>query len=94
MPTPKWIVGTPSARALEDASRVRQDELAVVARVERADPRVEDLHGVDARLDLRHQVLGDDRRRAARRGGARRAGALYISALVSAKSFEWPPSIA
>ena len=36
---------------------MREDELAVVVRVQRADPRVEHLHRVDAGLDLRDQVL-------------------------------------
>ena len=34
-----------------------QDELAIVVGVERADPRVEQLHRVDTRLDLRDEVL-------------------------------------
>ena len=79
---------------LEDAARVGQDELAVVARVQRADPRVEDLHGVDAGLDLRHQIVARRCRRAGRRSACHAVGAPYISALVCAKLLEWPPSIA
>ena len=45
---------------LEDAAGMRQDELAIVARIESADPRVEHLHGIDARIDLRGEVLADD----------------------------------
>ena len=45
--------GTPVGSAIEDAARVGQDVLAVVVRVQRADPRVEQLHGLDAGLDLR-----------------------------------------
>ena len=44
----------------ENAARVRQDELAVVARVEGANPRVEHLHGVDAGVDLGDQEIRDD----------------------------------
>ena len=46
--------------ALEDLLRVRQDELAVVGGVQRADPRVEHLHGVDAGFDLRDEIVADD----------------------------------
>ena len=45
---------------VEDAPHVRQHELAVVRLVERADPRVEELQRLGARLDLRPQVVGDD----------------------------------
>ncbi len=59
VPVPKWIVGTPVAvEPVEDAPGVRQDELAVVRRAQRSHPRVEQLHDVGARLDLRHEVLG------------------------------------
>src|SRR5262245_54266928 len=37
--------------AREDSPGMRQDELAIVLRVQHADPRVEDLHRVDTRLD-------------------------------------------
>ena len=47
------------ADAIEDLLRVRQDELAIVGRVQGADPRVEHLHGVDAGFDLRDEVLAD-----------------------------------
>ena len=48
------------AHRVEDPPRVGQRELAVVARRERAHPRVEDLHGLGSRLDLGEQVIGDD----------------------------------
>src|SRR5207249_3274595 len=38
----------------------RQDELTIVARVQRADPGIEYLHRVDARLDLRDEIVADD----------------------------------
>ena len=41
---------------------MRQREFAVVVGVERPDPRVEHLHGIDARVDLRLEVIGDHRR--------------------------------
>ena len=41
--------------AVEDALGVRQDELAVVARVELSYPGVEHLHRVDAGFDLRRR---------------------------------------
>ena len=49
-----------AASASNIRPRVRQDELAVVARVQCADPRIEHLHGVHAGLDLRDQIVGDD----------------------------------
>ncbi len=39
---------------------VGQDELAIIVRVQRADPRVEHLHDVHARVDLREEIVGDD----------------------------------
>src|ERR1019366_2277399 len=45
---------------VEDPPCVREDELAVVARVQRADPRVEDLHRVDAGFNLRDEIVADD----------------------------------
>ena len=48
--------------AREDFRGVRQDELAVVGRIQRTDPRVEYLHAVDPRFDLRNQVIADDLR--------------------------------
>ena len=45
---------------VEDAPDVRQHVLAVVGLVERADPGVEELQRLGARLDLRAQVVGDD----------------------------------
>ena len=46
---------------LEDPLGVRQRELAIVGGAQRADPRVEHLHGVDACLDLRDQVVANHR---------------------------------
>ena len=39
---------------------MREDELAIIGSVQRADPRVEDHHGVDPGVDLRHEVVADD----------------------------------
>ena len=50
----------PCRRRSKMRLRVRQRELAVVGGAERADPRVEHLHRVDAGLDLRDQVVADD----------------------------------
>ncbi len=50
------------AKGIEDARGVRLDELAVVARAERADPGVEHLHGLDAGFDLRGEVVAHHRR--------------------------------
>ena len=61
VPVPKWIVGT-STRSGEDPRRPRRDELVVVGRRERADPRVEELHDVGAGPRLRRDV----RRRSSR----------------------------
>ena len=83
-----------AASAIEDLLRVRQDELAVVGRVQRADPRVEHLHAVARRL---RSARRDSRRRCPAIRSQKRchaAGWPYISALVCAKLFEWPPSIA
>ena len=41
---------------------MRQGELPIVAGTEGADPGVEELHGLNPRLDLSGQVIGDDRR--------------------------------
>ena len=75
------------ASSLEDAPRVGQDELAIVARVQRPDPRVEDLDRIDAGFDLRGEVVadhvGEPFTEAVPRGGVP-----YISALVWAKLFE------
>ena len=49
-----------ASNAIEDPFRMRQDELAIVLRVELSDPRVEHLYGIDARIDLRGEVLADD----------------------------------
>jgi hypothetical protein len=46
--------------AVEDLLRVGEDELAVVLRVQLADPRVEHLHGVHTGFDLRRQIFADD----------------------------------
>ena len=43
----------------EDLLRVRESELAVVCRAERADPRIEHLHGVDSGVDLGGEVVAD-----------------------------------
>ena len=85
VPTPKWIVGTPSPRARRRcaacaAARTRGSRRAF----ERADPRVEHLHGLDAGFDLRGEVVADHRRRTVRRGDATPRAAPYISALVCA----------
>ena len=44
----------------KDFPGVRQDELAVVGGVQRADPRIEHLHAVDAGFDLRDEIVADD----------------------------------
>ena len=44
---------------VEQPACVRQDEFAIVGGIQRADPRVEYLHRVDAGLDLRDQVVGN-----------------------------------
>src|SRR5215831_18567138 len=46
--------------ALEDTPGVRQDELAIILRVQHADPRVEYLYRIDAGLDLRGEILAGD----------------------------------
>ena len=48
------------ADPLEDPLRVGQREFAVVGGVQRADPRVEHLNGVDAGVDLRDEIVADD----------------------------------
>ena len=60
MAVPKWDrrhveIGQP----VEDPLDVRKHELPVVGFVESADPRVEDLHGLDPGLDLGLQVVPD-----------------------------------
>src|SRR3954468_18449474 len=47
-------------QTLEDFARVRQDEFTIVGGVQRADPRIEHLNGVDAGFDLRNEVIADD----------------------------------
>ena len=47
--------------ALKDLPRVGERELAIIVGVEGADPRVEHLHGVDAGVNLRDQIVGDER---------------------------------
>lgn len=42
----------------EDLLRVGQDKLAIVVDVQCADPRIEHLDGVDAGIDLRHEIIG------------------------------------
>jgi hypothetical protein len=49
-----------SADGVEDPPRVRQRELAIIVRAQVADPRIEHLHGVDAGVDLRAEIVGDD----------------------------------
>ena len=92
--TPKWMVGTAAGDGAEDLPRVREGELAIVVRVERAHPRVEHLHGVHAGVDLGDEIVGDEGRQLVGEAGARRRGSPYIRLLVSAKLFEWPPSMA
>ena len=46
--------------AIEDRLRVRQDELAIVRRVQRAHPRIEHHDRIDARFDLRDEIVADD----------------------------------
>ncbi len=82
-----------AADRLEDALRVRHRELAVVGGIQRADPRVEHLDGVDAGVDLRDQVVGDDGRQA-RTEPMPGVGVAVHQRLGRAKLFEWPPSIA
>ena len=60
-----------AADGVEDLPRVGQRELAVVLGGERAHPRVEDLHRLHARLDLRVQVVADDGGEGCPRAGAR-----------------------
>ncbi len=54
---PKWIVGTSTAARMR--AECGGDELLVVGRRERADPRVEQLHDVGARTRLRRDVRGE-----------------------------------
>ena len=56
------MVGTRFSTASNRAARVGQRELAIVGGAERADPRVEHLHRVHSRLDLRDEVIRHDRR--------------------------------
>ena len=52
--------GTPErASAAKIRERMRKRELAIVAAPERSGPRIEDLQRLDARLDLRLQVVRD-----------------------------------
>ena len=77
-PVPKWIVGTSTAaRIRADHGR---DELLVVGRRERADPRVEELHDVGARARLRGDVRRRSSRRASPSARARPRAREYISA--------------
>ena len=98
MPTPKWIVGTADARVgrepFEDPAGMGQDELAVVGGVERADPRIEHLHGVHAGVDLRDQVVRQSTSAIRSQKRCHAAGRAVMSAFVCAKVLEWPPSIA
>src|SRR5215470_17207030 len=45
---------------LEDALRVRQDELAIVVGVELTDPRIEHLYDVDTGFDLCSKIVADE----------------------------------
>src|SRR5688500_845671 len=51
---------TPSDRR-KNPLRMGKCELAIISRIEYSDPRVEQLHRVNARLDLRVQVISNDR---------------------------------
>jgi hypothetical protein len=52
-----------SPPASRSSSRiVAVSELAVVGRVQGADPGIEDLNGIHARVDLRGQIVSDDGR--------------------------------
>ena len=63
MPTPKCMTGTPVfATSAEDVPHVRLDVLDVVLGREVPDPRVEELHRLRPRLDLRPQVPPHDLR--------------------------------
>ena len=46
-------------KPIENAARVRQDEFPIVARVQGADPRIEELDGIHAGFDLGDEVFGD-----------------------------------
>ena len=83
----------PRADDLEDALRMGQRELAVIGGAQRAHPRVEHLHRVHAGLDLRHEVVAHELGEHAH-SRCQSSGWPYISALVLAKLFEWPPSMA
>ena len=45
---------------IEDLLRMGKCELAIVGRAQRADPGVEQLHRIDACVDLRAQIVADD----------------------------------
>ena len=77
---------------VEDSLRVRRDELLVVVPGERADPRVEELNRVRARLDGRAQVGLRGRRRASRRARARRQASAYMQRFVTENSRVGLPS--
>ena len=81
------------ASAANTALRVRQHELGVVGRGQRAGPRVEQLHRRRPGLDLGPQERRRRSRPAGRAGRARASGSAYMNALVRACSLDGPPSI-